>query len=1245
VERHRNSVNTFLPGSSGNWLAVLALLLLIPFHALAQDVSVISGTVMDKSGAAVTGARVVVTNAGGNLTRTTETNENGAYVVPALPSGSYDVVVTAKGFKNFEAKGVVLDVAQKSRVDITLTVGAVTEEVIVTGESVAQVDTQSAEIGSTITGKQVQQLELNGRNFTQLVTLSPGVVNQTGQDEGLVGVAGNVSYSINGGRTEYNNWEIDGGDNMDNGSNSTLNVYPNLEAIAEFKVLTSSYGAQYGKNGSGSVEVETKSGTTQFHGSAFEYVRNEDFNANSWQNNGQGVARPEYKKNDFGYTFGGPIFIPNHYNTDKKKTFFFWSQEWRKEIVPGSTISQNVPSDAERSGNFNDVCPVYTGATFSPTAFPDCPYQSGSPGTPFVNNTLPATTSTTVPALLSMIPKANNTLGTYTAGQAAGSPLPAYVANPSYPTNWREELIRVDQNFSENERLTVRYIHDSWSTINQGPLWGVYTNSFDNTNTNFVGPTTSFVVRLTSTIKPNLLNEFVASYTADHIFLSNLSNVNLPSGGIDLLPLFPAQFSTANKIPAFSVGNTNGPVYGTSGFAVDTGYFPWKNANPTYTYRDIMTYIHGNHTMFFGGYVVFAQKNQQSTSDIQGQLSYSINNPNTTGNPFADLQLGQVGTYAQTSAQPYFYDRYKIFEPFFQDDWRVTRKLTVNLGLRWSFFGRYQEKQFKEFNFSPGNYAPLNGPALWPFSDPVNSQLLLPTTNQFNGFVQCGAINQNYPGISMGTTGCMKNKYMNPGPRLGVAYDPTGNGKWAIRAGYGIFFEHMNGNEANAESLQGNPSPLVQNGSVSSQTGYPTVGLASQGYPSPFSATSIPSQVQWPYMQQWNLSVEHELPSHLFATLAYVGSKGTHLTRIYDLNQLQPVPASQNPYLASGAPITANDCQPNNANFVLDPTSGLPTGVTIANGTFVTGQPAVNLFIACGNPAAAYYRPYAGFGGITRIENSANSNYNALQATGRRTVGDLTFSASYTWGHSIDNSSDRYDTGFANSYNPNLYRASSNFDIRQSFSLSYVYALPLFRHSSGWKHTLLGGWQWSGITVAMTGAPFSVSNGTQYSDNAGVANGISGVIPSFPDVVGNPNAVPTAVKQAFGATGLFGKLLYNPTAFTLPVGLTFGDAARNMLRMPGRLNFDMGLFKTFEFKERYAFEFRWETFNTFNHTQLDSFSGTNPGGSGGAGGNLGMGCNPGAALTAGSDPTCGGFLVLNGAHNPRIMQLGLRFQF
>jgi hypothetical protein len=376
--------------------------------------------------------------------------------------------------------------------------------------------------------------------------------------------------------------------------------------------------------------------------------------------------------------------------------------------------------------------------------------------------------------------------------------------------------------------------------------------------------------------------------------------------------------------------------------------------------------------------------------------------------------------------------------------------------------------------------------------------------------------------------------------------------------------------------------------------------------------------------------------------VAYVGSKGTHLTRQFDLNQLQPVPSSQNPYLASGAQITAGDC--NTGNFNYD-ASGLPIGGTLPSGASLTQSAAQNLFVACGNPAAAYFRPFQGFGSITRLENTANSIYHSLQVSGRRTFGDLTFSLGYTWSHSIDDSSDRYDANFANSYDLAARRASSNFDIRHALSISYVYALPILRHGTGMAHTLLGGWQWSGIIVAQTGAPFSVSNGTTYSDNAGVANGINAVIPSFPDVVGNPNSVPSAVQQAFQQQALFGKLLYNPTAFDIPVGLTFGDATRNMLRQPGRLNFDMGLFKRFAFRERYAFEFRWETFNTFNHTQLDSFSGTNPGGSGGAGGSVSMGCSPTAALAAGSDPTCGGFLVLNGSHLPRIMQFGLRFQF
>ena len=273
-----------------------------------------------------------------------------------------------------------------------------------------------------------------------------------------------------------------------------------------------------------------------------------------------------------------------------------------------------------------------------------------------------------------------------------------------------------------------------------------------------------------------------------------------------------------------------------------------------------------------------------------------------------------------------------------------------------------------------------------------------------------------------------------------------------------------------------------------------------------------------------------------------------------------------------------------------------------------------------------------------------------MQATLRRSFGDLTFNLGYTWSHSIDNSSSRFEPTFYDPLNPGLSRASSNFDIRQAMVLSYVYAIPLFRHSTGLMHTLLGGWQWSGITIAQTGLPFSVYDGSQFGDNAGVANGVS--VSAFPDVVGNPNKVTPAVQSQFQQTGLFGKLLYNPTAFQIPVGLTYGTATRNMMRMPGRLNFDMGLFKRFEFKERYAFEFRWETFNTFNHTQLDSINGSNPGASGGSGGFVGMPNTPSTCATTSPttgqtipDPTCGGFLVLNGAHNPRIMQFGLRFQF
>ncbi len=308
-------------------------LLALASSCWAQEGS-LTGSVRDSSGAVIPNATVTVTSVQQGFVQTVTTNANGDYLVPGLLAGTYDINVKAQGFQQQLIKDVVLRVAEKARADATLTPGQVNTEVTVAGTSVAQVQTESAELSGVVTNKQIDQLVLNGRNFTQLVTLVPGVSNQTNQDEGTVGVYGSVAFSVNGGRTEYNNWELDGGDNMDNGSNSTLNAYPNVDAVAEFKVLTSNYGAQYGRNGSATVETITKSGTKDFHGDLFEFVRNDAFNARNFFQ----ATRPEYKKNDFGYTIGGPVFIPKLYNTSRQKTFFFFSEEWRRRPCTRSDI-------------------------------------------------------------------------------------------------------------------------------------------------------------------------------------------------------------------------------------------------------------------------------------------------------------------------------------------------------------------------------------------------------------------------------------------------------------------------------------------------------------------------------------------------------------------------------------------------------------------------------------------------------------------------------------------------------------------------------------------------------------------------------------------------------------------------------------------------------------------------------------------------------------------------------------------
>jgi Carboxypeptidase regulatory-like domain len=1188
----------------------------------AQSSGSITGTVLDNSGAVVAGADVLVSDPSTGFRRATASNSDGNYLVAGLGAGTYNVTISAPNFRKFEARRVILRSGEKIRVDTKLLVGQVASTVVVEGSSVGKVDTQSSELAGTITGAQISQLELNGRDFTTLIKLVPGVSDQTGQDDGTVGPAGSVSYAVNGGRTEFNNWEIDGGEVLDSGSNANINVYPNIDALSEVRVLTSTYGAEYGRNGSGTILANTKSGTNAFHGEGFEFIRNAAFNAHYYFDE-PGTAKTYYNKNDFGYILGGPI--------KKDKVFFFWSQEFRRENVPAvyNNPNQFLPTAAERTGNFSDVCPAA-----------GTPFVRGNPvdSNELVNINCPAEHKHGEDAngnpILVGFPK--NIIPSNLLDPVNTNPIVANIPNPnangghslfgtySSPISWHEELIKVDDDISSKVRANIRFIHDSWTQNTPQSPWTQ--PSIPAIGGTIQGPGISVVTSVTATLSPNLLNEFVFSYASNHLHLFNTGNSWKRPASMTMTGIFENGFN--GTIPAFGIG---GP--GNFNFDVDPGYLPFNNSNPTYSFHDNLTRIVGKHNWQYGVYFAFVQKNEDAEEEPNGSLGY-YSNPNSfykqkspfggpyssTGNGFADLLTGYINTFAQPNQNQKYYNRYKVVEPYIQDDWHITSRLTLNLGLRLSLYGSYYEKYHNAYNFDPNAYVATNAPTL-----NGDGSLNFPpgqSVYTMTGMVRCG-----YNGVH---PSCQSNHLLNPAPRIGFAFDPKGDGKTAIRAGYGIFFEHANGNDANTESLEGNPPGIIAPVQLFIN-GYTAIGGAQGGSPEIFplgggtsQLTSITTVTQWPYIQQYHVDIQRELAKDTLLTVAYVGSKGTHLSQQLDRNQLHSVPTGQNPY-TPGQIIAGGDCD------------NLGNGMNyLQNGTPVTGQAVINLNVACGNADPDSYRPYSGYDSIYGIIGGANSSYNALQVSGRRNAKGLEVTLAYTYSHSIDNSSDRYDSAFVDSYNLSAYRASSGFDQRHIFTVSYIYKLPIFQSSHGIKGSVLGGWQVSGITTAQSGEPFTIVNGGTY-DNAGVGNNVGSG--SYADTVGDPHGPIPHFTPVPGVP--YGPLLYNPGAYSQPTGLTFGDSGRNSLAGPGRLNFDMGLFKSFKIKENMAFEFRAEAFNIFNHPQWNGVNNTT----------CSYEVNSGAddCVNGSTDPlnpeVPTNFLHPSGAHQPRIGEFGFKFIF
>ncbi|HXX24680.1 MAG TPA: TonB-dependent receptor [Terriglobia bacterium] len=1192
-------------------LLVSLVLCLIP-SAWAQDTANIVGTVMDASGGVIPNAKVVVSNPDKGFTRDLTSNSAGEYTVARIPIGNYVVTAQAKGFQKLVRSGITLEVGQTLRVDLQLTVGAMTQEVTVSG-NVARVETENATISDVVTSKQIENLNLNGLNFLSLELLVPGATEDNSNNTTMLGHGGaEPAISFNGNRMEYSNLEIDGGNDSDEGSGAYGgDVTPALDSIAEFRISTSNYGADIGQHSGAVIEVATKAGTKDFHGSAYEFVRNDKMDGNDWFIN-QTIAPPNGKApmtplkwNIFGYTLGGPFYIPGHYNTDKHKTFFFWSEEWARYRT-GTVISGNVPSMRMRQGDFSECDPSSPNA--NPIAISEgclVPKVNGA-----LTDVLPSINPNAAAMLNGLIPLPNNGFDTYTAA-------------PSLPTNYSEEQIRVDQNISDKATLFVRFTNDGWDQLTAPALWSC---CFDTGVTNFDVPARAAVLHLTYSFKPNLMNEFIMGFADDPHTITNKVGPSNVAHSIDK----PSSWTGSNFFPA-NAGNPELPSIsicgGTAGcYSEDlsTWVGPY-NANPIYTWKDNVAYTVGRHTLKFGMYLEKYQKNEQFGFNTQGYYTFSNSWPGTSGNALADMYLGNINQYEEGTlnfngqavggyGKGHF--RRTDFEPYFQDDFKVSRRLTLNLGVRYYLFIPFHDvsrPQNFDSTFIPSYYNPALEDLLQ--FDPVTGSPVLvanPSTGNVHDFTTFGngLVNCGHGAI---LAGCIKPYYGGIGPRFGFAFDPTGRGKTSIRGGYGIYFEPGNGNESNIEGLEGNP-PFTLAPSGFNIIGYSNIVPGAYGPP---SMSAVPFYQKPPSSQQMNFNVQHDFGGNNLLTMSYVGTLGRHLATARNMNQIPVGITTMNaPALAGFAGV--DSLNPSNTTPMCDAAGNCDVQRILEN----TQQPGI------------FFNPYRGYSGITNKQNTAVSSYSALQADFRHTTGHgLTFEAAYTWSHMIDDSTTTYfATGVDDDHDLSRWKGSSALNRSQVLGLNYVYNLPFFKNaSSALARGALGGWSINGITRFYTGEPVDFGcgvNGFATGIGTGVRCNTVGALKIHKGTVDDPQ---------FGPVPTW----FNPSAITQPLASQlpanaepgmFGYMGRDALTGPGRNNWDLALHKDFKMpwfrNENSTLQVRLDTFNTFNHPQWSSIN---------------AGCA--GTIPFGQPCTQVGNAEVNGDWGPRNVELGMKLTF
>jgi hypothetical protein len=1105
----------------------LVLLLAQVFAAglAAQDVfGTIGGTVLDPSAAAVPKAKVTITNLDRNqVVRTLSTDVSGVYSAPSLPVGTYSVKVEAEGFKTGTRTGIVLNVSDDLKINISLDVGTPTDVVEVTDEAV-KVETGSSTADTTITGAQVRELPLNTRNYEALVQLMPGVAIKANPSDQLYignsspgGTSAQIAFSVNGNRNSANNWMVDGADNVDRGANLTLMTFPSIDSIAEFKVERALYSADTGRASGAQINVVTKSGTSQYHGDLYEFLRNDKLAANNWINNATGVnvingkaTVPPLRWNDFGATIGGPVPL-GHYNKQRNRTFFFFSEEARR-IHTYTTLNPIAPTPAMLQGVFpQPVCITTTAGV--------CP--SGS------------SPVTQIPA--GMI---NPVAAQYIKDLFGKLALPSTITSGFYPVqnifNSRQEVVRIDQSFSERFNVWGKIENDAIPTIEPGGLFtGAAYPGIATTSTNSPGKT--IVIHIVNTIRPTLVSDASFNFSQSQIQSTPqglLTKANSP----DINP--PEPFAnTQGVVPELTF---------TSGSAI-VGYGPYHERNRNIAFAEGLSWIKGRHTFKFGGVVTRYNKTENAANQ-EGTFGFSNagvpSGTNAFYQSFANFLLGNVSSFTMPSADITPDISQWQTEAYAQDDFKITPHLTVSAGLRWSFFGQLTGANHLLDNFDPALYNPANAPKI----DPTTGNLVAGTGNNpsMNGIIVAG-VNSPFGG-HVGNQA-----FTNFAPRFGVAWDPFGDGKTSVRTGFGVFYDSAEIGRWETNVFTNPPyvkSINISNASFSNITGGTTnVSLA------PLALAATPIAAHTPYSMSWSLDIQRQLPRGIVLDVGYYGTKGTHLQGIVDINEAP-----------SGAALAAGLHTPN-SNTIFTPAD----------------EPRINAV-----------RPYLGFNAINTLLNAFDSNYNSLQVAIRKVFGSAgELNISYTWSKVLtDAGADSTAPQSSYNWHEGEYGPYPG-DRKHVLVFNYIYTIPAFAHSRGFLHQAFGGWQISGLPTIYSGTPFTVS--TSNLDSAGL--GFIGASQSGarPDMICDPRA--NQPQNYVAVTGAGKPTWFNTACFVpTPQGAVRpGNAGRGVVRGPGFFGWDAALMKNFDlYKEnRVKLQLRGEATNLFNWVNPAAFASTN----------------------------------------------------